>query len=330
MENSNKILQGLGIPYSALLSIIFGMMLLSFPIGAYLVFNSELGDVITYEYPLSALEFFIAGIGFELPVEVILGDAFIAIWIIFAILFAISMLGPKKDFFRELVPIMTEGKRPTDSSYMVSMLKWFCILILASVIINVVQEGFGISTTPPLAENQLIQFFDVTKAPLIEEIGFRVLLVGLPVYAIYSHKSSVSHFFKSLWHPHRNLHVYDSRKAFALIVIVGIFFGVAHIISGESWSSGKVIQAAISGIIIGWVYFRHGFAPAVLIHWGTNYFVFSYVYAIAQINQISIQDAFSHSLTNTLELLLVLAGVVSVIILFVNYHYSKKEQKLEI
>ena len=274
MESSNKIFQALGIPYSALLTIIFGMMLLSFPIGAYLVFNSELGETITYEYPISGLDFFVAGIGFELPVEIVLGDAFVIVWAIFIILFGIAMLGPKKDFFRELGPVMTEGKRPSDASYMVSMLKWFCILILASAIINVIQEGFGIETIPPLAENQLIQFFDITKAPLIEEIGFRVLLVGLPVYAIYSHKRSVGHFFKSLWHPHRNLHVYDTKRAITLIVLVGIFFGIAHILSDDAWSSGKVAQAAVSGIIIGWVYFRHGFAAAVLIHWGTNYFVF--------------------------------------------------------
>ena len=43
MSTQKKILQLLGIPYGALISVIFGLMVFSFPIGAYLVFNSEIG-----------------------------------------------------------------------------------------------------------------------------------------------------------------------------------------------------------------------------------------------------------------------------------------------
>ena len=48
-----------------------------------------------------------------------------------------------------------------------------------------------------------------------------------------------------------------------------------HIVfSDDAWSTGKLAQAAASGIIIGWVYFRYGLVSAVLIHWATNYFIF--------------------------------------------------------
>ena len=329
MEPTNKALQGLGIPYAALISIIFGMMILSFPLGAYLVFNSQIGNDINFEFPISGFDFFLAGIGYEIPIEFELGDAFIVIWGIFIILFAISIFGPKKDFLKTLVPIMTEGKKFTHSNYLVSMITWFSVLILVSAIINFIQEGIGITTEPPLAENDLIQFFEMTKAPIVEEIGFRVLLIGVPLFAIYSHKSSAKQFFKSLWHPFENLHVENTKKAIALIVLVAIFFGIAHIISGELWSSGKFAQATASGIIIGWVYFRYGFAPAVLIHWATNYFIFSYVFIIADINFITVKDAFSHSLINTLEIMLVLSGIVSVGILLLSYIYSKKEKNFE-
>ena len=56
MSTQKKILQWLGIPYGALVSVIFCLMVFSFPIGAYLVFNSEIGDDITYEYPMEKLE----------------------------------------------------------------------------------------------------------------------------------------------------------------------------------------------------------------------------------------------------------------------------------
>ena len=54
---------------------------------------------------------------------------------------------------------------------MISMIKWFMILILVSAIINVVQESIGITTEPPVAENDLILFFDVTKAPFLKRLG---------------------------------------------------------------------------------------------------------------------------------------------------------------
>jgi len=69
---------------------------------------------------------------------------------------------------------------------------------------------------------------------------------------------------------------------------------------------------------------KAGFIPAVLIHWATNYFIFSYGYIVAEINQISIGDAFSHSLLNTLELMLVVTGIISVAVLVLNYVYSRK------
>ena len=326
----NKTLQALGIPFAALVSIIFGVMICSFPIGAYIFFSSDIGDEINYEYPLQSLDFFIAGISIQIPIEFEIGDVFIVVWSIYAIIFGIAMIGPKKNFFLELAPIMNHGKNTSSANYLVSMIKWFTILILVSAVINIVQESIGITTEPPIAENDLMQFFDVSKAPLIEEIGFRVLLIGVPLFAIYSYKSSAKHFFKSLWNPYANLHVDNKNKAIALIVLVAVFFGIAHIISGEAWSSGKFAQAAASGIIIGWVYFRYGLAPALLIHWSTNYFIFSYVYLIADVNFVTIEQAFTHSMLHTFEILFVVAGIISVIMMMIHKRNSQKEQQLEI
>ena len=330
MNQSNKALQGLGIPYAALISIVFGMMILSFPIGAFVVFNSDIGDEINFEYPLSGFDFFLGGIGYEIPIEFELGDAFIVIWILFLILFTISFLGPKKDFLKTLTPMIADGKQPLESNYLVTMIKWFSVLVLISGMINFVQEGVGITIEAPPVENELIRFYDVTVAPIIEEIGFRVLLIGLPLFVLYSHKTSFLHFFKSLWNPSDNLDVFNSRKALILIVVVALFFGIAHILSGEPWSSGKFAQATASGIIIGWVYFRMGLVSAILIHWATNYFVFSYVYMIADFAEISVEQAFEHSLMITFEILFIALGILSIAIMIFNRYNFKKKEKLEI
>ena len=80
-------------------------MLLSFPIGAYVVFNSGIEKDINFDYPIEGFDIFPAGIGFEVPLEFELGDGFIIAWIIFIILFTISMIGPKKNFLNALVQI---------------------------------------------------------------------------------------------------------------------------------------------------------------------------------------------------------------------------------
>jgi len=115
-----------------------------------------------------------------------------------------------------------------------------------------------------------------------------------------------------------------------LIVFVGVLFGFAHIAFGDSWSEGKFAQASAGGIILGWVYLRYGFVASLLVHWATNYFVFSYATFISQINFISIEDAFSHSLMSTLELLLLLSGIFSVAFLILGKIFSRQKSNLEI
>jgi len=321
----NKIYQCIGIPHTALISIILFLMVLSFPIGAYLVFNSEIGDDITYEYPMNDLNVFLAGVGFQVPVEFELGDGFIVLWCLFLILFAVAIFGPKKNFVNVLQSIISAGKyHQLQDSYIITAIKWFSILVVVSGVIISVQEFFGISVEKIEAPNQLIQFFQLLLAPLIEEIGFRVILIGLPLFALYSYKSSLRLFVKSLWRPSHHLRITDLKKPLLIIIIVGIFFGVSHVITGETWSAGKFAQATVSGLIIGWVYFRYGLAPAILIHWATNYFIYSYAYIVADINKIPVETAFTHSLLYTLELMLIATGVISIVILALNYIFLKK------
>jgi len=321
----NKIYQCIGIPHTALISIILFLMVLSFPIGAYLVFNSEIGDDITYEYPMNDLNVFLAGVGFQVPVEFELGDGFIVLWCLFLILFAVAIFGPKKNFVNVLQSIISAGKyHQLQDSYIITAIKWFSILVVVSGVIISVQEFFGISVEKIEAPNQLVQFFQLLLAPLIEEIGFRVILIGLPLFALYSYKSSLRLFVKSLWRPSHHLRITDLKKPLLIIIIVGIFFGVSHVITGETWSAGKFAQATVSGLIIGWVYFRYGLAPAILIHWATNYFIYSYAYIVADINKIPVETAFTHSLLYTLELMLIATGVISIVILALNYIFLKK------
>jgi len=324
VSSLENIIHGIGIPFSALTSVIFGLMIVSFPLGAYAIFNSEIGNNIDYNFPLEKFDMFIAGVNLQLPLEYEIGDIFIIIWSVFIILFVISFLGPKKNFMKTISDILSNGKNPLPDNYMINIIKWFSILVLISAAITIIQESFGIATEPPETTNDLILFLQISLAPITEEIGFRLILIGIPLFLIYSHKSSLKFFLKSLWNPYSNLHMYEKRKALALIIGVGIFFGIAHVISGEPWTEGKIIQASIGGIILGWVYFRYGLAAAIILHWATNYFIYSYLFLISEINGISVQNATTHSMIGTFEIILIISGIISSLLVILNYKNSKK------
>ncbi len=322
MQNRNKILQLFGIPFTALLSIIFGLLVISFPIGIYIVFETDIGDDINYDYPVTHLDIFRETSFYQSSFELSIGDVFVVLWMFYLAIFVFSILGPKQNFLKSISSLISVGKYDVKLNYMFAITKWLSILVLISALINFIQESFGIITVPPLGDNNLIQFFYVSLAPLLEEFIFRILLVGIPLFALYSGRASLSYFLKCLWIP-SSLNILDTKKALFVIIFVGVAFGFAHIAFGDSWSEGKFTQATIGGIILGWVYFRYGFVASLLIHWATNYFIFAYAHFISQINYVSLETAFSNPFMFTLELLFLSSGILAVSILILNKFYLK-------
>ena len=109
--------------------------------------------------------------------------------------------------------MVSGGKYKIQDSYIITVIKWFSVLIIISGSIIAIQEFVGVSVEQPEAPNQLIQFFDISLAPIIEEFGFRVVLIGLPLFMLYSHKLSFKFLVKSLWWPWQNLRNVNTKKS---------------------------------------------------------------------------------------------------------------------
>jgi len=323
LQNPNKILQLVGIPFTALLSVIFGLLLISFPIGIYIVFETNIGNEINYDYPITHLDIFHETNFYQSSFDLSIGDVFVFLWVFYLVIFVISILGPKQSFLKSISSLISMGHYDVKLNYMFAITKWLSVLVLISALINFIQESFGIITVPPLGDNNLIQFFYVSLAPLLEEFIFRILLVGIPLFVIYSGRASLRYFLKCLWTP-TSLNILDSKKAIFVIVFVGVAFGFAHIAFSDSWSEGKFAQATAGGIILGWVYLRYGIVASLLIHWATNYFIFAYAHFISQINYVPLEAAFSNPLMSTLEFLFLSSGILAVCILILNKFYLKK------
>jgi len=304
--------QLLGVPHAALISVTFGLFLASFPMGAFVVFASGIGGDINYDLPLTHLDLF-EGTGLHLaPSPVSVGDAFAVMWLGYLVAFAAACMGPARGFMGAMSDTMA-GRRTAHrfDNYMLGAITWFSILVLASIVITAAQGYAGIETVPPESENDLLEFFSVTLAPIVEETGFRLVLVGIPVFLMYSGRFSLRYVARCLWRPD-TVGIDDHRRALAVIVAVGLLFGFAHIALGEPWSEGKFAQAAAGGIILGWVYVRYGFVASVLVHWATNYFIFSHAHFISQTHLVTLEEAFSHPMMFSLEVILAACGILSV------------------
>ncbi len=306
--------------YAALIGILFCLMVLSYPFGAYVVFNTNLGSTITHEFPLDNFFLFFAGLPVNIPVTPQLGELFIAFWCLYLLFFAILMFGPKKNILQALVGMVSSEEEAKGNSLLV-VIVWLAVLLVISKLLDFAQQSVGVSTGSVQFPNQLIQFFNVTAAPVREELGFRVVLVGIPAYYILASRRSLVNFCRTLWHPSRTLwhpsryaasDQHNRKSVYILITISAILFGLAHLFFGGGWSYGKITQAMIGGWILGWLYYRYGLHTAILLHWGTNYFIFSYGYFGNAVWGFPWDDAIKNPLLGSIDTLLTMIGIIAI------------------
>ena len=101
---------------------------------------------------------------------------------------------------------------------------------------------------------------------------------------------------------------------YLLITLSAIIFGLAHLFYGGGWSYGKITQAVIGGWIIGWLYYRYGLHSAILMHWSTNYFIFSYGYFGNMVWGFSENITSDNPLLGAIDFLLTIVGIITIAI----------------
>lgn len=308
----------LGVPHAALLSVLFGLMAVSFPMGAYVFFEQSVDGDIGPGYPLDLAYPALAWME-NAAFRPSVGDAFVAAWSLYAALFAVCVMGPKHGLAGSLSLVVSEG-RETPSA-MLAVLRWLGIVVLASALISGVQGLFGVGIEPPAFDSDLERFLGATLAPLLEEPAFRILLIGVPLAAFAWRLGSIRSLARALWRPH-DAGPHGKTQVVALIAISAALFGASHVV-GDGWSYGKAAQAAVAGLILGWIYYRHGAAAAIVLHWATNYFVLSYAYLTARLTGIDISGAFEHNLLSTIEAVLLASGAASAVFVAARYKSAR-------
>jgi len=151
---------------------------------------------------------------------------------------------------------------------------------------------------PSKCPSQTVLFAGLAYAPIGEELAFRILTpLGLVVPArvlwrrlITGQGLSASRLVfiigQSLLSPEaakrkigyatvtmkgwRGIHWLE----WIVLVFSSVVFGIVHIVpgGGTSWGVGKVVTAAISGLIIGIAYVAYGAYAAILLHWFFDFY----------------------------------------------------------
>ncbi|GIU72166.1 MAG: hypothetical protein KatS3mg003_1645 [Candidatus Nitrosocaldaceae archaeon] len=294
MDIKKNLFQLLLLLYSGLIMVISAFMLISFPIGAYTVFNTEIGDAITYQHPIELTS--------NITIE--LGEGFIVLWCIYLALFSI-LLFKNRNILHALLISIKNYTHPYNNK-LAMIIVWFAILLVGSKAIDFIQQQFGIEIGEIKEDNLLLKFFNLTTAPLKEEPIFRIMLIGLPTYLFFTNKRfNYKEFLYTLWLPSRYV---NNRKVSVLIITSAVIFGLLHILSG--WEYGKFTQSTFAGILLGFVYYRYGLHASIILHWSANYFLTSYGLFTNAVFAFPWDDVINNPLLAWLDLLLTTIGII--------------------
>ncbi|MER5174515.1 MAG: CPBP family intramembrane glutamic endopeptidase [Candidatus Nitrosocosmicus sp.] len=305
--------------------IIFFLFLIitgSIFIGIFVVFFTNIGKDITWHSNVS-LNFLLLNISGISNLQFNLGITFIFFWFIYLVVYLFFVYKPVFLFEKFKHKLISKNKFKnftlSSSNYLYIVIQWFSGYFVLSIIVDLVQQTFGIHIGNPTMNNPLVSFLYLTAAPLNEEILFRVIFLGMPLLIIlFRYKNS---FISALIHPSKNISVESSRDKnilFLIIFLNSVFFGLAHVIFGGNYEIGKITQASLGGLFLGWLYYRYGLGTSIIFHWISNYVLFSYGLFGSVLFNVSWSEESNNYFLMPISIAFFIAGVIFI------YKYSEK------
>lgn len=248
-------------------------------------------------------------IGFNIPVNLNYAIVFLFLWSVFTVSF-VAAWKQRESFHRIIRESIARPVKKLFSNCLFAMPIITSMTLIAVIIIQSFQEVSGIPTgTPPLPGEPFLDFFDLSYAAVAEEVGFRIIPIGvfLILYLFWAKKKvrtfSFGQRLKLLLiaplFPDRAKRMVDAKTVdeygirggislgeWGMVLFTSIFFGLAHFLPGGSWEIGKITSAAATGIVMSLSYLAYGAQASIIIHWFFNaytdsFFLFSEIYPIA-------------------------------------------------
>ena len=168
--------------YCAIVIVALLTLVASLPVGLYTVFDTQLSSNITYAHTIHQLYFYVGLSPVFVPVHATVGAAFIGYYTLYAILIALAAVQA-----RNIASAIRLGVKKGFAGFMSNPLLGSVILLGAllfgTLLIDIVQTSAGVPVGG-LKGDPLELFLSIVIAPLGEEIGFRLALIGIPMFIV--------------------------------------------------------------------------------------------------------------------------------------------------
>lgn len=259
--------------FVALLGFTVALVAFSFPAGFYSVFSGRLSQNVTYNTAIQPY-FWIGPAVAYAPFVVSAGASF-AVFAAIYLLFFFYALREKEHFWGAIRGAFRTGFDALMSSPFIVVIVSIGFLNFTSSMIDVLVSSTGAPIGGPTGD-PLALLLGFAYAPLVEELGFRVFLIGTVAF-ILSIGRPWKAALSALWKPSRAMEGVAVGSGASLIIwaatsFSAITFGACHVICGSTWDIGKLPEAIYGGFVLGYLYVRYGFHVAVLAHWGVDFF----------------------------------------------------------
>lgn len=267
--------------FAVLIVLTLALVFVAFPLGVYTYFYTQLSQTFTASSQISGVYFFVGpSVGF-LPLPTTFGTVFAVLTAIYMLMIGLaayqgrSLVASFKGSFKE-------GFGAFFSNNLLVSTIATSFLVFTVIVFDQLETSSGIPIGS-LSGDAFELLSSLTIAPLREELGFRMAIIGiLALVACVGLPWKAA--LKALWRPSVAYEKRGGDSVTTAILIVGLVvssvtFGLAHVYSGSGWEIGKLPVATYAGLVLGYLYIRYGFHVAVLAHWGTDYLssIFSYL-----------------------------------------------------
>lgn len=156
---------------------------------------------------------------------------------------------------------------------------------LMSIVITLIELALGVQIGGTTIENGIQQhpylsYVQLIYAPFAEELGFRVIPLGLlSAYFVARKGGGGFNALTSFFMPgpiRKKMGIRLNGADYTLIVITSLLFGFAHYLFG-AWDPGKIVSAAFVGFILAFGFIKFGIFVDIPIHWFFNGFTSVYI-----------------------------------------------------
>ncbi|MEM2704462.1 MAG: CPBP family glutamic-type intramembrane protease, partial [Candidatus Bathyarchaeia archaeon] len=282
-------------------------MLFAIPLGLEIFFFEKISKNYTFEstYTIKLL---------DLPLEVNMGFLFTMFSLIYVLCFFVSFRKSRAlKFFKEEISVQLL-RNPLFATSTLS-----CLAYVTSKIIHLIEEACGITVgQAPVSADPLIAFLQLSISPLVEEVIFRILPIGVFSATYFltslklgepkiSFKEKMKLSLLTLFSPEHGKQILHLKtisefgflrgmnsSEWLMVILTSAIFGLSHYIPSTTWGAGKILSAFIQGMIMGLAYLAYGFQTPIIIHWFLNYYLYTfslagYVYPrFAILNELNI------------------------------------------